>query len=138
MRLRPLPGDDCASWRRPVQAFPPGSALTDEVGVITGGLTIATSLLPDGRAGIIIQYTDAETTKDAELLVLRHENAVLCRQLADSVRYVPADRFWFAVLCGLIPRRCLRWRATSSRDRPGCLQRLGSGQWTTEVSGRIS
>ncbi|QTI90577.1 integrase core domain-containing protein [Streptomyces sp. AgN23] len=48
------------------------------------------------------------TTKEAELLVLRHENAVLRRQLAGTVRYEPADRFWFAALSGLIPRR--RWR----------------------------
>jgi transposase len=50
----------------------------------------------------------ADAAKDAELLVLRHENAVLRRQLAGPVRYEPADRFWFAVLSGLIPRR--RWR----------------------------
>ncbi len=49
------------------------------------------------------------TVKEAELLVLRrHENAVLRRQLAGPVRYEPADRFWFAALCGLIPRR--QWR----------------------------
>ncbi|WP_247615974.1 integrase [Streptomyces sp. MK37H] len=45
------------------------------------------------------------TAKDAELLALRHENAVLRRQFAGSVRYEPADRFWFAALSGLIPRR---------------------------------
>ncbi|WP_408997316.1 hypothetical protein [Streptomyces europaeiscabiei] len=38
----------------------PGGAMTDEVGVITGDLTIATSPLPDGRAQIAIQYTGAE------------------------------------------------------------------------------
>ncbi|MFF4590458.1 hypothetical protein [Streptomyces sp. NPDC001388] len=38
----------------------PGGAMTDEVGVITGDLTIATRLLPDGSAGIAIQYTDAD------------------------------------------------------------------------------
>ncbi|MEU8727413.1 MULTISPECIES: integrase core domain-containing protein [Streptomyces] len=48
------------------------------------------------------------TAKEAELLVLRHENAVLRRQLAGPVRYEPADRFWFAALSGLIPRR--QWR----------------------------
>ncbi|MEV5008476.1 integrase [Streptomyces sp. NPDC055692] len=48
-----------------------------------------------------------DTAKDAELLVLRHENAVLRRQLAVPVRYEPADRFWLAALSSLIPRR--RW-----------------------------
>ncbi|WP_405484726.1 integrase core domain-containing protein [Streptomyces sp. NBC_00009] len=45
--------------------------------------------------------------KDAELLVLRHENAVLRRQLKGLVRYAPADQLWFAALSALIPRR--RW-----------------------------
>ncbi|WP_447007249.1 integrase core domain-containing protein [Saccharothrix isguenensis] len=50
----------------------------------------------------------SEAAKDAELLVLRHENAVLRRQLAGPVRYEPADRFWFAALSGLVDRR--HWR----------------------------
>ncbi|WP_202798917.1 integrase [Saccharopolyspora spinosa] len=33
-----------------------------------------------------------ETAKDAGLLVQRHENAILRRQLASSVRYEPAGR----------------------------------------------
>jgi hypothetical protein len=49
----------------------------------------------------------SDAAKDAELLVLRHENAVLRRQLTRPVSYDPADRFWFATLSGLIPR--LRW-----------------------------
>jgi len=44
--------------------------------------------------------------KDAELLVLRHENAVLRRQIA-RVHYTPADRVWLAALSGLVP--CRRW-----------------------------
>jgi putative transposase len=48
-----------------------------------------------------------DTAKDAELLVLRHENSVLRRQITGQVRYEPADRFWFAALSSLLPRR--RW-----------------------------
>jgi putative transposase len=47
-----------------------------------------------------------EVSKEAELLMLRHENAVLRRQ-SSQVRYQPADRRWLAALSKLIPRR--RW-----------------------------
>ena len=47
-----------------------------------------------------------DMAKDAELLVLRHENAVLRRQVG-RLRYEPTDRVWFAALARLIPRR--RW-----------------------------
>jgi len=47
-----------------------------------------------------------EVSKDAELLVFRHQNAVLRRQIG-RVRYQRADRLWLAALSRLIPRR--RW-----------------------------
>ncbi|MGW1903043.1 integrase [Streptomyces hirsutus] len=43
--------------------------------------------------------------KDAESLVLRHGNAVPRRQLANPVRYEPADRIWCAAPSALFPRR---------------------------------
>jgi hypothetical protein len=49
----------------------------------------------------------SRVAKDAEVLALRHENAVLRRQIA-RVRYEPADRIWFVVLSQLVPRE--RWR----------------------------
>ena len=47
-----------------------------------------------------------DLAKEAELLVLRHENAVL-RLHAGRIRYEPADRVWFTALTRLIPRE--RW-----------------------------
>jgi putative transposase len=43
-----------------------------------------------------------EASKDAELLVLRRENAVLRRQIS-RVRYQPAGRLWLAALSRRIP-----------------------------------
>jgi putative transposase len=56
--------------------------------------------------GCLTVLTRGQASKDAELLVLRHENAVLRRQVG-RVRYEPVDRLWLAALSRLIPRR--RW-----------------------------
>ncbi|MFD4943333.1 integrase, partial [Streptomyces sp. NPDC058409] len=50
-----------------------------------------------------------DSAKDAELLVLRLENAILRRHVEGRVCYEPADRFWLAALGSLIPRG--RWAA---------------------------
>ena len=85
---------------------------------------------------VLVVRGDGE--KNAELLVLRHENAVL-RRNAGRIRYDPGDRAWFAVLTRFIPRRhwaqvfpvtpatLLAWHRrladrkydTSKRRRPG-------------------
>jgi len=54
----------------------------------------------------LIVLARSEVSNDAELLVLRHENAVLRRQIS-KVRYQPGDRLWLAALSRLIPRH--RW-----------------------------
>ena len=56
--------------------------------------------------GCLVVLARREVSKDAELLVLRHENAVL-RRPTGRVRYQPGDRMWLAALSRLIPRR--RW-----------------------------
>jgi len=54
-------------------------------------------------AGCQMVLARREASKDAELLVVRHENAVLRRQIS-RVRYQPGDRLWLAALSRLIPR----------------------------------
>jgi putative transposase len=56
--------------------------------------------------GCLMVLTRHQASKEAELSVLRHENAVLRRQVG-RVRYEPGDRLWLAALSRLIPRR--RW-----------------------------
>ena len=56
--------------------------------------------------GLAVLMFRGDQAKNAELLVLRHENAVL-RRNAGRVRYESADRAWFTALTRFIPRR--RW-----------------------------
>ncbi|MFC7588196.1 hypothetical protein ACFQYP_34225 [Nonomuraea antimicrobica] len=49
----------------------------------------------------------SDLSKDIELLVLRHENQVLRRQLGGRPRWDHADRLWLTALSGLVNRR--RW-----------------------------
>ena len=61
-----------------------------------------------------------EASKDAELLVLRHENAILRRQIS-RVRYQPADRLWLTALSRLVPPAPV---ARGLRGHPGDAARL--------------
>jgi putative transposase len=65
-----------------------------------------TCLLMRWTFGLAVLTFRQDQAKNAELLVLRHENAVL-RRNAGRVRYEPADRAWFTALTRFIPRR--RW-----------------------------
>ena len=79
--------------------------------------------------GCLMVLTRGEASKDAELLVLRHENAVLRLQIG-RVRYQPADRLWLSALSRLIPRQ--RW-AEVLAVTPGTLlawhRRLVTRKW---------
>jgi putative transposase len=61
-----------------------------------------------------------DLSKDVELLVVRHENTVLRRQVA-RVRYTPAERVWLAALSRLLPLRCwvAIFRSLPPRSWPG-------------------
>ena len=56
--------------------------------------------------GLAVLAFRSDRAKDAELLVLRHQNAVL-RRHAGRIRYEPDDRVWFVALARFLPRR--RW-----------------------------
>jgi putative transposase len=56
--------------------------------------------------GLAVLVFRGDLAKDAELLVLRHENTVLRRHVS-RIQYEPADRVWFPALASLLPRR--RW-----------------------------
>jgi hypothetical protein len=56
--------------------------------------------------GCLMVLARREASNDAELLVLRHENALLRRQIG-RVCYQPGDRLWLSALSRLVPRR--RW-----------------------------
>jgi putative transposase len=57
-----------------------------------------------GLLGVLVR---SDLSKDVELLVLRHKNQVLRRQLSGRLRWDHADRVWLAALSRLVSRR--RW-----------------------------
>ena len=56
--------------------------------------------------GLIVVLARGDHAAAAEVLVLRHENAML-RRHAGRVRYEPTDRAWFSALAPMVSRR--RW-----------------------------
>jgi hypothetical protein len=75
--------------------------------------------------GLTAVLVRRELGKDAELLVLRHENAVLRRQIA-RVGYTPADRVWLAAWHGDC---CAAAGPRSSRSLPP-RSWLGTAGWS--------
>ena len=57
--------------------------------------------------GLLAVLARSDLSKDAELLVLRHENQVLRRQLSGRLRWDHVDRLWLAALSRLVSRH--RW-----------------------------
>jgi len=76
---------------------------------IRGGLWAFLYLAPGALFGFIVLGFRSRRAKDAELLALRHEVAVLRRQVSRPT-YRPADRALLALLSRLIPRKSW-WQA---------------------------
>jgi putative transposase len=57
--------------------------------------------------GLLVMLLRSDLSKEAELLVLRHENQVLRRQVRGRPRWGHLDRLWLAALSRLVHRR--RW-----------------------------
>jgi hypothetical protein len=86
--------------------------------------------------GLLVVLFRRDLSKDAELLVLRHENAVLRRQIP-HVRHEPPDRAWLAALSRLIPRH--HWAHVFAVTRARVLawhRRLVARKWTYPQSPR--
>jgi hypothetical protein len=81
----------------PSQCCGLGSSLGDLFGLLPGRTLSARQSDGAGPAGCL---------QGCGLLVLRHQNVVLRRQIS-RVRYQPAGRLWLAALSRLIPRQ--RW-----------------------------
>jgi putative transposase len=82
-------------------------------------------------AALAVLVVRRDLAKEAELLVLRHENAVL-RRHAGRIRYEPADRVWFTALTRLIPRG--RWAGVFPVTPATLLawhRRLAAGKYDT-------
>ena len=86
--------------------------------------------------GLLAVLVRSDLAKDVELLVLRHENQVLRRQVSGRLRWDHAGRLWLTALSSLVSRRrwaeifpvtIVRWHRSlvarmwdyASRRRPG-------------------
>jgi putative transposase len=96
--------------------------------------------------GLLAVLVRSYLSKNVELLVLRHENQVLRRQLSGRLRWDHADRLWLAALSRLVSRRrwaevfpvtpatILRWHRNLLARKWDCASRRRPGRPSTGTS----
>jgi putative transposase len=96
--------------------------------------------------GLLAVLVRSDLSRDAELLVLRHENQVLRRQLSGRLRWDNTDRLWLAALSRLVSRRkwpevfrvtpatILRWHHDLVARKWNCTSRRKPGRPSTGTS----
>ena len=98
--------------------------------------------------GLLAVLVRSDLSKDAELLVLRQENQVLCRRLNGRLRWGHADRLWLMALSRLVnrhqrsdifaivPAMILRWHGDLVAREWTCTDRRRPGRPFTGVSAK--
>jgi putative transposase len=97
-------------------------------------------------AGLLAVLVRSDLSKDIELLVVRHENQVLRRQLSGRLRWDHVGRVWLTVLSLLVSRRrwpqvfpvtpatILRWHRNLAARKRDCTSRRRPGRPSTGTS----
>jgi hypothetical protein len=108
-----VPGRQCLKvWR----SLAPGCGIGAGAGTILGVLLSLVYRLVRSLLGLLKMLVRSDVSKGVELLVLRHENQVLRRQLGGRPRWDHVDRLWLVALSRLVNRR--RWSQIFPVTRP--------------------